>query len=58
MLRRRNNPGGDAETALFYASNRKPPVVDGGLNPRIFGGGAKIGTNFAVDLSAAKKVGR
>ena len=30
-------------------------VVDGGLNPRIFGGGAKIGTNFAVDFSAAKR---
>ena len=30
-------------------------TVDGGLNPRIFGGGAKIGTNFAVDFSAAKR---
>jgi len=28
--------------------------VDGGLNPRISGGALKVGTNFAVDLLAAR----
>ena len=29
--------------------------VDGGLNPRISGGALKVGTNFAVDLLAARR---
>ena len=28
--------------------------VDGGLNPRLSGGALKVGTNFAVDLLAAR----
>src|SRR5208283_1761096 len=30
-------------------------LVDGGQNPRISGGVPKVGTNFAVDLSAARR---
>ena len=29
-------------------------LVDGGLDPRISGGARKVGTNFAVDLLAAR----
>jgi len=29
--------------------------VDGGLNPRLSGGALKVGTNFAVDLLAARR---
>jgi hypothetical protein len=29
--------------------------VDGGLNPRLFGGGPKIGTNFAVEEAFAER---
>ena len=36
---------------------RRQVAVDGGENPRLFGGGEKVGTNFAVELLAAKSRG-
>src|SRR5271165_1618789 len=35
-------------------SKRLGGLVDGGLNPRLSGGGAKTGTNFAAELLAAR----
>src|SRR5208337_3824396 len=47
-----------AEYAAWYDvlpdSLRDTPTVDGGLNPRLSGGGAKTGTNFAAELLAAR----
>src|SRR5208282_5443471 len=40
---------------LFGPADARPlRGVDGGLNPRISGGGPKVGTNFAVDLLAGR----
>ena len=44
----------DKTTVRVRKVAQKPLVVDGGLNPRISGGALKVGTNFAVDLLAAR----
>src|SRR5208282_4657312 len=42
------------QTTRRWADAVAKSLVDGGLNPRISGGGPKVGTNFAVDLLAGR----
>src|SRR5208337_1776043 len=46
--------GRDASYPAPPAQIRTGPIVDGGLNPRLSGGGAETGTNFAAEFLAAR----